>query len=225
MTTHTFDGVTDGYSPRNRGEIAVSPLSPICPDAAPNGAVNVDYEGWQGINMQVGGANAQAFLSLIQRDAANASVCGEGVIAPSGTYPGSTSFYGGVLLPDGRVFCVPYNSTSARIYNPVTDTLTTPSGTYPGLTAFIGGVLLPDGRVFCVPFNSTSARIYNPVTDTLTTPPGTYPGLSAFVGGVLLPDGRVFCVPFSSTSARIAGQRNNFPISMNRTLSPYYNKL
>ena len=34
---------------------------------------------------------------------------------PSGTYPGG-SLYGGVLLPDGRVFCVPFNSTTARIY-------------------------------------------------------------------------------------------------------------
>ena len=35
---------------------------------------------------------------------------------PSGTYPGGGGFIGGVLLPDGRVFCVPFNSTTARIY-------------------------------------------------------------------------------------------------------------
>ena len=64
------------------------------------------------------------------------------------------------MLPDGRVFCVPTNSTTARIYDPITDTLTIPSGTYPGGGGFVGGVLLPDGRVFCVPFNSTTARIY-----------------------------------------------------------------
>ena len=34
---------------------------------------------------------------------------------PNGTYPGG-AFIGGVLLPDGRVFCVPHNSTTARIY-------------------------------------------------------------------------------------------------------------
>ena len=79
---------------------------------------------------------------------------------PSGTYPGSSAFVGGVLLLDGRVFCVPRNSTTARIYAPITDTLTTPSGTYPGSSAFAGGVLLPDGRVFCVPHSSTTARIY-----------------------------------------------------------------
>lgn len=35
---------------------------------------------------------------------------------PSGTYPGSSRYVGGVLLPDGRVFCVPHGTASARIY-------------------------------------------------------------------------------------------------------------
>jgi hypothetical protein len=38
------------------------------------------------------------------------------MITPTGAYPGSAAaFIGGVLLPDGRVFCVPTNSTTARI--------------------------------------------------------------------------------------------------------------
>ena len=150
-----------------------------------------------------GPANWAAFQASIQQTASAAGVS-DNLTTPTGTYPGGGALVGGVLLPDGRVFCVPYNSTSARIYNPANDTLTTPTGTYPGSSAFVGGVLLPDGRVFCVPYNSTSARIYNPTTDTLTTPAGTYPGNYAFAGGVLLPDGRVFCVPFyDNTSARI----------------------
>ena len=122
---------------------------------------------------------------------------------PTGTYPGSDAYVGGVLLPDGRVFCIPANATSARIYDPATDTLTTPAGTYPGSGGYAGGVLLPDGRVFCIPYNATTARIYNPATDTLTTPAGTYPGSGGYSGGVLLPDGRVFCVPYNATTARI----------------------
>jgi hypothetical protein len=122
---------------------------------------------------------------------------------PSGSYPGSEAFHRGVLLPDGRIFLVPNNSTTARIYNPVTNTITTPSGSYPGSFAFYGGVLLPDGRVFLVPSSSTTARIYNPITDTTTTPSGTYPGAFSFAGGVLLPDGRVFLIPRNSTTARI----------------------
>jgi hypothetical protein len=58
------------------------------------------------------------------------------------------------------VFLIPFNSTTARIYNYITDATTTPSGTYAGSGAFAGGVLLADGRVFTVPHNSTTARLY-----------------------------------------------------------------
>ena len=36
---------------------------------------------------------------------------------PTGTYPGGYAYVGGVLLPDGRVFCVPLLATTARIYS------------------------------------------------------------------------------------------------------------
>jgi hypothetical protein len=63
----------------------------------------------------------------------------------------SDAFAGGVLLPDGRVFCVPVNASNAKIYDPVTNTQSTTALTSGGSLAFFGGVLLPDGRVFCVP--------------------------------------------------------------------------
>ena len=70
-----------------------------------------------------------------------------------------------IILPDGRVFCIPFTSTTARIYNPIIDVVTTPSGAYPGSSAFVGGVLLPDGRVFWVPRDSTTARIATGISD------------------------------------------------------------
>jgi hypothetical protein len=96
--------------------------------------------------------------------------------------------------------------------------------TFAGAFAYLGGVLLPDGRVFCVAHNSTSSLIYDPIKNTLTTPAGVYPGSGAYADGVLLPDGRVFCVPILATTARIAGSAVT-PISKNRVLSPYFNKL
>ena len=88
------------------------------------------------------------------------AVVADTLTTPTGVYPGSGAFIGGVLLPDGRVYCIPRNATSARIYDPVTDTLTTPTGVHPGSFAFAGGVLLPDGRVYCIPHSATSARLY-----------------------------------------------------------------
>ena len=107
----------------------------------------------------VGPSYWPAYQASIQQTISKTSVA-DVLTTPSGTYPSTAAFVGGVLLPDGRVFCVPYNSTTARIYDPTSDTTTTPSGTYPGGSAFYTGVLLPDGRVFCVPRNSTTARIY-----------------------------------------------------------------
>jgi hypothetical protein len=184
------------------------------------------FTGWRDKpNQQVN--NASWFVTLRAMAAANrARGLPSGIMTtPTGTYPGTGAFFGGVLLPDGRVFCVPFLSTTARIYDPITDTLTTPTGTYPGTGAFAGGVLLQDGRVFCVPSYSTSARIYDQITDTLTTPTGTYPGTGAFFGGVLLPDGRVFCVPRSATRGAIANTRSHIWLDSNFTTSPFFNKL
>ena len=114
------------------------------------------------------------------------------------------SYYGGVLLPDGKVFCAPYNASEARIFDPSDGSVaTTSANSFPGIAAYVGGVLLPNGRVFCVPFNATQARIYDPGNNSVaTTPPGSFPASSAFFGGVLLPDGRIFCVPYNATQAR-----------------------
>lgn len=105
------------------------------------------------------------------------------------------SYWGAVLLLDGRVFVCPLSATSARIYDPATDTVSVPGGAYPGNFAVLGGVLLADGRVYCVPYQSTTARIYNPTTNSVSTPGGTFPGLSRTGLGQLLPDGRVLVSP------------------------------
>jgi hypothetical protein len=152
----------------------------------------------------VSGQNSKKFESVSNIDS---------ITTPSASFHSSThAFAGGVLLPDGRVFCVPYSQTSARIYSPVTDTSTTISG-FPGGGAFVGGVLMTDGRVFCVPYNSTTAIICNTTTNTTTSVSG-FPGGSAFVGGVLLPDGRVFCVPYNHTSAIIYNPTTNTTTSV-----------
>jgi hypothetical protein len=51
-------------------------------------------------------------------------------------------------------------STTARIYDPISDTLTTPTGTFSGNNDFNQPLVMADGRVFIVPHNATTARIY-----------------------------------------------------------------
>lgn len=81
-----------------------------------------------------------------------------------GGFPGTEAHQGGALLPDGRVFCTPSNTTTARIYNPVTNTVATPATTFPGSNPrFAGSVALFDGRIFCVPRNGTAGRVYGAI--------------------------------------------------------------
>ena len=59
---------------------------------------------------------------------------------------GAVNFQGGCLLPNGRVFLCPKTSTSARIYDPVTNTFSTPASVFPGNSALASCVSLKDGR-------------------------------------------------------------------------------
>jgi len=124
--------------------------------------------------LMMGGGNACNWIMTTQADRDRVMLARQPsgsvtdtLSTPTGTYPGNNAYIGGVLLPDGRVFCVPCNATAARIYDPITDTLSTPTGAYPGSFAYAGGALLPDGRVFCVPRNATAARIYGAATYSL----------------------------------------------------------
>ena len=112
-------------------------------------------------------------------------------------------FFGGVLLPNGEVFCVPHSSTTATIYTPgyPTGTFTNinTGGTYPGSKAFLGGTLLPDGRVLLSPYNTNSISVFNPITFTKTAYllGGTYTSMSLY-GCVLASNNIVYFVSNST---------------------------
>lgn len=121
------------------------------------------------------------------------------------------AFETGVFIPAGpgggaagRVFMAPRSSTTARLYDVATDTLTTPSGVFPA-GAYSGSERMNDGRIYVIPFNGTNqtARIYNPVTDTFTIPNGVFPLNGGQWNSTLLNDGRVFILPYNDTVARI----------------------
>ena len=117
-------------------------------------------------------------------------------------------FWGGVLLPNGRIILIPLSGANVGIYNPATDTFTNGAAHGRGVNAFRGGVLLPDGRVIFVPLSSVIG-IYNPATDTYTNGPTQDRGFDAFTGGVLLPDRRVIFVPYGSTNVGIYNSVTN----------------
>ena len=167
------------------------------------------FPNWAPTNDQVGagwndmGVALARMAALVNADPFAAT--GNATTTAAATFPGSAAYVGGVLLPNGKVFCVPCNAPNAIIYDPVADTFHVCPATFPGVgsNAYLGGVLLPNGKVFCVPGGAVNPRIYDPVTDTVAVSSATFPGNGAYLGGVLLPNGKVFCVPGGAANPRI----------------------
>lgn len=130
-------------------------------------------------------------------------------IIGSGAYnipcPGGYAvFSGGVLLPNGKIFCSPSSSgTWPVVFNPSNNSFEGPVS--PGSTmygAYRGAVLLPNGKVLCVPsYYTGTLTIYNSITNAFEAGPAG-PGNAAFAGGVLMPNGKVLCVPCNASSTK-----------------------
>jgi len=112
--------------------------------------------------------------------------------------PDGYATVGGVLLPDGRVLCVPGAAATARIFDPATDSFTTSAAVWPwsapGAYHLSGGVLLHDGRVFLAPRLVPYGYLYDPVADTLSRTAALTP---TSAGPLLLPDGTVLLANYS----------------------------
>jgi hypothetical protein len=113
------------------------------------------------------------------------------------------------LLPDGRVFILPYRSdtTYIRIYDPVSNIMLTTNlilssrGTSSGgnnIVISLRCTLLTNGKVYIgCRYNSSIAAIYDPVTNTIEELDHlpSVPDTTMFRQSILLPDGRVYLVP------------------------------
>ena len=68
---------------------------------------------------------------------------------------GTVKWAGGVLAPNGKIYCIPYDSTVVAIIDPVLNTVDTTSIT--GLSTASGkwssGVLAPNGKIYCIPYD------------------------------------------------------------------------
>lgn len=113
-------------------------------------------------------------------------------------FAGSAAFSSIVTLKDGRLFFVPYASTSARIYDPATGVMVTPTNAFPGANHHFAGCLLQDGRVFLSAFNNLAVpRIFDPYAGTLVTANSSgFTWINSTYGlPIVLQDGRVFIPP------------------------------
>jgi hypothetical protein len=77
---------------------------------------------------------------------------------------GTAKWYGACLAPNGKIYCVPCNSTEVLIIDPATDTAETTSitGLSADTTKWYGACLAPNGKIYCVPCNSTEVLVVYP---------------------------------------------------------------
>lgn len=115
----------------------------------------------------------------------------------------SLGFWGFVLLPNNKVYMVPYyHASKTCIFNPETNGFEDTVSAAPGPAAFAGGVLMGNGKVILAPSNYAGKNIlYNPATNDYENT------TTAFTGGaggcVLLPNGKVLMIPDNNTSTKL----------------------
>jgi len=119
---------------------------------------------------------------------------------------GARKWWGGVLSPDGKIYCIPFDAQDVLIIDPVNNTATRNTSILGFMTSsdrartgkWRGGVLGPDGKIYCPPFNETNKRILviDPASNTgqyFPVSPSAFSSFYTFNGGVLGPDGRIYC--------------------------------
>jgi hypothetical protein len=161
------------------------------------------------------------------------------------SYFDSTSgkFAGGVLAPNGKIYCIPHDANYVAIINPYTKTVdrTTIINVDGGITQggkWYGGVLAPNGNIYCVPFSSSNIMKINIFTNTVSYITGitfaNYPTIGSsnaqkWIGGVLAPNGKIYCSPYFAECALIIDTTNDTvnltDISGVRATNPVYNRL
>jgi hypothetical protein len=160
------------------------------------------FPAWSPVDEQIGpgwndmGVALARMAAIVNSD----PFAGQGTMTTTaaGSFPGTDAYFGGILMPNGKVFCIPAGSApNPRIYDPATDTVQISAAVFPS-SACIGGALLRNGKVFCTPSTVLNPRIYDPATDTVQVSAAVFPAVSSNACGVLLPDGKVLCMPYNS---------------------------
>ena len=123
-------------------------------------------------------------------------------ILPSGSSLGGSSWSGGVLAQNGKIYAVPNSQNTFRIL------IITPSlgiatyfGNVGGATTnhWSGCALSLDGKIYAIPGNESAVLKIDPILQT-TTEIGNFVGSDKWRGGVLSTNGKIYGIPNNSLS-------------------------
>ena len=120
-------------------------------------------------------------------------------ISEFGSLPGSSKWNGGVLAPNGKIYGIPYDSTTVLEIDPETKSTST-FGSVSGSGKWNGGVLAPNGKIYGIPRESETVLEIDPEAQTATTFGNVEISSSgiAYIGGVLAPNGKIYAIPYNA---------------------------
>jgi len=231
------------------GPDTVPNLSPLSASVTRLNASNVFPNGIIGVNRSTGNVTISAGPSLSELDVpgwdkgqhitqwstlqyylsatayTNRKIPASGIfveIFATNAYPilaGSQNWEGGVLAPNGKIYCFPEQASVALIIDPVTNTTTTfgAGSFYSGGNAFRyqGCVLAGNGKIYGIPCGGvvpqTVFQLIDPSNNTITAyaSVASLPSDNAFQGGVLAPNGKIYLAPSSNSVFYLIDPSNN----------------
>ena len=81
----------------------------------------------------------------------------------------TTKWYGGVLAPNGKIYCIPSNAATVLEIDPVNKTIAPSGSVGTSVAKWAGGVLAPNGKIYGIPSNAATVLEIDPVNQTATT--------------------------------------------------------
>ena len=122
----------------------------------------------------------------------------------------NSKWIGGVLAPNGKIYGIPYDSSSVLIIDPETNQADTSITGLDGNSKWAGGVLASNGKIYGIPYDSPSVLIIDPETEQVNTSSITgLNGLGKWAGGVLAPNGKIYGIPYDSSSVLVIDTGTN----------------
>eukprot|EP00966_Prymnesium_polylepis_P213098 4935578-Prymnesium_polylepis.1 len=117
-------------------------------------------------------------------------------------------YLGGVLGPDGRIYCVPSDADyvlridpetcSATEIGPEIGTRATHCHISHNCNKWQNGFLAPDGLIYAIPLKASAVLRIDPLRDTVDVVGGPFIGFEKWEGGVLSRLGAMYCMPLNS---------------------------
>ncbi len=130
----------------------------------------------------------------------NAGIEYTATVSEFGDFSDSSKWNSGVLAPNGKIYGIPYSSTTVLEIDPTTNTSFTFGSLSGSSDKWNGGVLAPNGKIYAIPRESETVLEINPVTRIVKTFGHVEKPSSgiAYIGGVLAPNGKIYAIPYNA---------------------------